>query len=114
MKPQWKTLWQQIGILYIMTEPVNEQTQEQAEPMTFGSYVTQKLPPEERTDIEQTRLMFAAILDRLHLTLGGNNESQTAQIMLQTAINEVMTAQLWVEKALYFSDEIGMELNQSE
>ena len=97
-----------------MTEPVNNAEPIQEEPMTFGSYVTQKLPPEERADIEQTRLMFAAILDRLHLTLGGNSESQTAQIMLQAAINEVMTAQLWVEKALYYSDEIGMELNQSE
>lgn len=90
-----------------------ETTEEQEVPLTFGTFSTQKFPDEVREDIEQTRMLFAAVLDLLHLTLGGNNRP-TAQVMLQTAITQVMTAQLWTEKALVYSDFIGTLPTDSE
>lgn len=73
---------------------------------TFGSYVTSPNPVVNRTDIENTRLLFTAILDQLHLALSTVENSPVSGMLLQNAINQTLTAQLWTEKALHYADEI--------
>ena len=86
----------------------NELNQEQV--VSFGEYILQPLPQETRKDVEEIRLLVGAVLNRLHLTLGGNENNPTGNALIQAAINQVIIAGTLAERALHFSDEVGMDL----
>ena len=96
---------QQIGNL--MTQQTKQPTENQ-ETQTLGEYLTQSLGSNERQDIIHVTYLFGAIINRLHLTLGRNQDGVQG-VLLQNAMNAVVTAQAVSERALMYSDEIGIE-----
>ena len=96
---------QQIGNL--MKQQTKQPTENQ-ETQTLGEYLTQALGSDERQDIIQVNYLFGAIINRLHLTLGRNQDGVQG-VLLQNAMNAVVTAQAVSERALMYSDEIGIE-----
>ena len=91
-----------------MTNELNQE-QEAIDVVSFGEYILQPLPQETRKDVEEIRLLVGAVLNRLHLTLGGNENNPTGNALIQAAINQVIIAGTLAERALYFSDEVGIE-----
>lgn len=85
------------------------QEQEAVDVVSFGEYILQPLPQETRKDVEEIRLLVGAVLNRLHLTLGGNENNPTGNALIQAAINQVIIAGTLAERALHFSDEVGIE-----
>lgn len=77
--------------------------------VSFGEYILQPLPQETRKDVEETRLLVGAVLNRLHLTLGGNENNPTGNALIQAAINQVIIAGTLAERALHFCYEVGIE-----
>lgn len=96
---------QQIGNL--MNQQAQQPTENQ-ETQTLGEYLTQALGSDERQDIAQVNYLFGAIINRLHLTLGRNQDGVQG-VLLQNAMNAVVTAQAVSERALMYSDEVGIE-----
>lgn len=96
---------QQIG--NIMKQQAQQPTENQ-ETQTLGEYLTQALGSDERQDIIQVNYLFGAIINRLHLTLGRNQDGVQGAL-LQNAMNAVVTAQAVSERALMYSDEVGIE-----
>lgn len=86
------------------------QEQEAVDMVSFGEYILQPLPQKTRKDVEEIRLLVGAVLNRLHLTLGGNESNPTGNALIQAAINQVIIAGTLAERALHFSDEVGMDL----
>ena len=85
------------------------QEQEAVDMVSFGEYLLQPLPEVSRKDVEEVRLLVGAVLNRLHLTLGGNENNPTGNALLQAAINQVIIAGTLAERALHFSNEVGIE-----
>ena len=96
---------QQIGNL--MNQQAQQSTENQ-ETQTLGEYLTQSLGSDERQDIAQVNYLFGAIINRLHLTLGRNQDGVQG-VLLQNAMNAVVTAQAVSERALMYSDEVDIE-----
>ena len=96
---------QQIG--NVMSQQVQHPIENQ-ETQTLGEYLTQSLGSDERQDIAQVNYLFGAIINRLHLTLGRNQDGVQG-VLLQNAMNAVVTAQAVSERALMYSDEVGIE-----
>lgn len=96
---------QQIGNL--MNQQAQQPTENQ-ETQTLGEYLTQALGSDERQDIAQVNYLFGAIINCLHLTLGRNQDGVQG-VLLQNAMNAVVTAQAVSERALMYSDEVGIE-----
>lgn len=96
---------QQIGNL--MSQQTQQPT-ENRETQTLGEYLTQSLGSDERQDIAQVNYLFGAIINRLHLTLGRNQDGVQG-VLLQNAMNAVVTAQAVSERALMYCDEVGIE-----
>ena len=96
---------QQIGNL--MSQQTQQPTENQ-ETQTLGEYLTQSLGSDERQDIIQVNYLFGAIINRLHLTLGRNQDGVQG-VLLQNAMNAAVTAQAVSERALMYSDEVGIE-----
>ena len=92
---------------------MNQQQTENQETQTLGEYLTQPLGSDERQDIAQVNYLFGAIINRLHLTLGRNQDGVQG-VLLQNAMNAVVTAQAVSERALMYSDEIGIVRNPEE
>lgn len=90
-----------------MNQQVQQPTENQ-ETQTLGEYLTQSLGSDERQDIAQVNYLFGAIINRLHLTLGRNQDGVQG-VLLQNAMNAVVTAQAVSERALMYSDEVGIE-----
>ena len=86
------------------------QEQEAVDMVSFGEYILQPLPEVSRKDVEEVRMLLGAVLNRLHLTLGGNENNPTGNALIQAAINQVIIAGTLAERALHFSDEVGMDL----
>ena len=86
------------------------QEQEAVDMVSFGEYILQPLPEVSRKDVEEVRMLLGAVLNRLHLTLGGNENNPNGNALLQAAINQVIIAGTLAERALHFSDEVGMDL----
>ena len=86
------------------------QEQEAVDMVSFGEYILQPLPQETRKDVEEVRMLLGAVLNRLHLTLGGNENNPTGNALIQAAINQVIIAGTLAERALHFSDEVGRDL----
>ena len=86
------------------------QEQEAVDMVSFGEYILQPLPQETRKDVEEIRLLVGAVLNLLHLTLGGNENNPTGNALIQAAINQAIIAGTLAERALHFSDEVGMDL----
>ena len=86
------------------------QEQEAVDMVSFGEYILQPLPQETRKDVEEVRMLLGAVLNRLHLTLGGNENNPTGNALIQAAINQVIIAGTLAERALHFSDEVEMDL----
>ena len=86
------------------------QEQEAVDMVSFGEYLLQPLPEVSRKDVEEVSMLLGAVLNRLHLTLGGNENNPTGNALLQAAINQVIIAGTLAERALHFSDEVGMDL----
>lgn len=93
-----------------MTELNQENKQEEIQAVSFGEYLLQPLPEVSRKDVEEVRMLLGAVLNRLHLTLGGNENNPTGNALLQAAINQVIIASSLTERALHFSDEVGFDL----
>lgn len=89
-------------------EQIQEQPTENQETQTLGEHLTQVLGSDERQDIIQVNYLFGAIINRLHLTLGRNQDGVQG-VLLQNAMNAVVTAQAVSERALMYSDEVGTE-----
>ena len=77
--------------------------------VSFGEYILQPLPQETRKDVEEIRLLTGAVLNRLHLSLGGNENNPTGNALIQAAINQVIIAGTLAERALHFCNEVGIE-----
>ena len=92
-----------------MTNELNQENKEVI-PVSFGEYILQPLPQETRKDVEEIRMLLGAVLNRLHLTLGGNENNPTGNALIQAAINQVIIAGTLAERALHFSDEVGFDL----
>lgn len=90
---------------------MSELNQEQVavDAVSFGEYILQPLPQETRKDVEETRLLVGAVLNRLHLTLGGNENNPTGNALIQAAINQVIIAGTLAERALHYCYEVGIE-----
>ena len=88
------------------------QEQEAVDVVSFGGYILQPLPQETRKDVEEIRLLVGAVLNRLHLTLGGNENNPTGNALIQAAINQVIIAGTLAERALHFSNEVEMDLSE--
>lgn len=86
------------------------QEQEAVDMVSFGEYILQPLPQETRKDVEEIRLLLGAVLNRLHLTLGCNENNPTGNALIQAAINQVIIAGTLAERALHFCDEVEMDL----
>lgn len=97
-----------------MTNELNQEQEAVSDVVSFGEYILQPLPQETRKDVEEIRLLVGAVLNRLHLTLGGNENNPTGNALIQAAINQVIIAGTLAERALHFSDEVGFEVGLSE
>ena len=91
----------------LMNQQVQQPTKNQ-ETQTLGEYLTQALGSDERQDIIQVNYLFGAIIIRIDLTLGRNQDG-VQEVLLQNAMNAIVTAQAVSERALMYSDEVGIE-----
>lgn len=97
-----------------MTEPTKDTSEEVQ--MTFGEVLTQNLPIEDyaqREDLMKVRSLYAAILNVLHISLGGN-QSGIGNTLLQQSISKTLEAFMTTERALYFCDEYRFEPEKEE
>ena len=93
-----------------MAELNQEQEAVSSDVVSFGEYILQPLPQETRKDVEETRLLVGAVLNRLHLTLSGSENNPTGNALIQAAINQVIIAGTLAERALHFCDIVEMDL----
>lgn len=95
-----------------MTEQTKQNEQRE---LTLGeTLVGINFNPDQRKDVQEVKYLMAAIINRLMFVLYDENTSTAQSNIINTAINEVVGAQMWAVKALTMSPEVKLSKNDEE
>lgn len=82
----------------------------------MGEHLLLPITPEvyERSDVKNVTFLFQTIINQLYMTLSVNEtkESQTSIILISQAMNDVMKAHDITLRALAFSPEVVIDLEE--
>ncbi len=94
-----------------MLEKNNKKT---TQSLTIGqTLVGLNFNPSNDPNVDQIKRRFAEVIDFLFMQ-SHSKPGQLGSILTQTAINEIMSAQMWAIKALTFDDPIAEKKEESK